>query len=272
MTIQDFPSHLPNAPLHEVVLGVQFSPLPSFTSVDTFDVWSLFSDKFPQVEEHRLIPPAFEVFTTESVTGEGGSRGIAPSYGSRLWFVSENDANVIQFQRDRFLLNWRRRAESDVRYTNFEEISNRFSTNLERLSDHLAAKFKSGLEINQAEVSYIDRIPVKSLSESGSWVTLCPENIPNAESLYMTFSESINDAKGNKYARLHHELRNFQFDSHTSSNIALRLTMTFRGKPMKRDIAGALDFIEDGQKQISSRFWEITTESAHDYWERKQND
>ena len=59
------PSHLPvfsNPPLDEVVLGIQFTPVSSYTSVHGNDVWALFREEFPLVQEHPALEPKFETF------------------------------------------------------------------------------------------------------------------------------------------------------------------------------------------------------------------
>ena len=59
------PEHLPDfesPPLDELVLGVQFSPLPGYSAVFAKDVWGLFRQQFPRVEEKPALDPVFETF------------------------------------------------------------------------------------------------------------------------------------------------------------------------------------------------------------------
>lgn len=262
------PEHLPDyskPPLDEVVLGVQFAPIPNFTSVDTNGVWALFKDDFPTVEEHPRLPPQFETF--------GGSNprpkiqfqvGSSPT-GSRLWFVTADDNHLIQFQTDRFLTNWRKR-ENLQPYPHFEEIVESFQANIALLADHLERSFSYELQINQAEVTYVNIIPVADFSDAANWFSIWNHSPLNIEALNTSFNEVVLDGSGKPMARLFHEIQSaFSIDE---KHKAFKLSLTFRGKPARQDVASAIEFLRAGREAIVTRFDEMTSEQAHKLWER----
>ena len=54
------PKDLPeydNPPINEVVLGVQFSTPEGYRQIYADEIWKLFKDKFPKVEEKEALPP-----------------------------------------------------------------------------------------------------------------------------------------------------------------------------------------------------------------------
>lgn len=169
------PDHLPDfakPPLNEVVLGVQFASVPGYTPVDAAKIWDLFKDEFPVVQEQPLLDSQYETFGGANVqSGPRISVGAA-ALGSRLWFLSENDSNLLQFQPNRFIANWRKHLENSPSYPRFEGIAKGFESNLAKLAAHFTAAFEYELDIDQAEVTYVNYIPVDRFSEIGEWLNL----------------------------------------------------------------------------------------------------
>jgi len=64
----------------------------------------MWESRFPKAEEHEALPP------TRPLRGAGGfelqfGQGLPPA---RLWLISDGGERLIQVQRDRLLLNWRK--------------------------------------------------------------------------------------------------------------------------------------------------------------------
>lgn len=263
------PAHLPDftdPPLDEVVLGVQFKPVPSFRSVHTKAVWDLYRDDFPRVEEKPLLQPQFETF---------GGANLQPSFqfqvgspvGSRLWFVSEEGNHLLQFQPDRFLTNWRRNPNSQP-YPRFEGIVEAYLSNLTTLETHLSNHFSYAMDINQAEVTYINIVKVEDFSEAGRWFSLLSGDVLNIEGLNTSFSEVICDPPDKPFARLVHSIQSVY--SIDGKDKAFNLSLTFRGKPASSDLTSAVAFLTAGREAIVMRFKKITTPYAHEQWGLKK--
>lgn len=260
------PAHLPNftnPPIDEVVIGVQFEPIPGFSSVHTKEVWDLFRGGFPTVQEQPLLQPQFETF--------GGSN-LQPSFqfqissgpvGSRLWFISEQENSLLQFQSDRFLANWKKNPTQEP-YPRFEGISDAFRNQLNILSNHVLDFFRYKVAFNQAEVTYVNVIPVSSFSEIGSWLKLWNCDGMSIEAVNTMFSEVIFDEVKKPFARLFYEIQSvYTVDG---QDIALKLSLTFRGKPFRDDIESVFDFLKRGREEIVMKFKSITTPSSHELW------
>ena len=220
------PSQLPEyekPPLDEVVLGLQFAPAPSFSSVAHDDVYRLFQEEFPVIDEHNLLEPSYETF--------GGSNpqpsfqftvGVPPA-GSRLWFVSKDRNHLLQFQRDRFLTNWRRRPAAN-KYPRFETIARDFRKNAEKLNCHFAEEFNHALEIDQTEVSYINIVPLDVPSDIGRWLRAFALDNMDIETFQASFSEIIENDDGKATGRLIYELQHLH--AHERKRHALRLSLS----------------------------------------------
>lgn len=264
------PEYLPDyasPPLDEVVIGVQFAPPLNYSSVLSKDVWELFKKDYPNVQELPPLDPMFETFGgSNSQPSMRFQFGTAPLH-NRLWFVSSEQNRLIQFQQDRFLLNWRRRPKGDE-YPRFECIAESFETALASLRDFFSTSLGMRLDINQAEVSYINVIPVESYSRIGDWLRfLRMENI-DLEAATLNFTEVVNNQDGRPYARLFHELQSVA--SVDGKVKAYSLTFTFRGTPAGGEIAEAMNFVHHGRERIVSRFGELASDNANVLWERKK--
>lgn len=82
------------------------------------------------------------------------------------------------------------------------------------------------------------------------------------------FSEVIRDDEGAPFARLKHELDSVY--SADGERKAFRLNLAFMGKPPGNDIASAMAFLAAGREAIVTRFCDITTEKAHELWEKQK--
>lgn len=262
------PAHLPDfekPPLDEVVLGVQFEALPGYTSVFAHEVWQLFQHNYPVVSEHPLLSPSFESF------GGGNPQpslqfqlGPAP-IGSRQWFSTEQGNDLIQFQADRFIVNWRKQPRPQD-YPRFEGISETFEANLRLLRDYAINRFNSPLAVNQCEVAYVNIIPVDEFSDANRWFKLWENGEIAIENLNINFDEVVKGEDGRAYARLKHHIQSvFATDG---SHKAFRLSLTFAGKPKGSEIENAMDLIRKGRERIVARFAQVTTQEAQKLWGR----
>lgn len=100
LTLPDYSA----APVVEVVVGLEFSPIPNFGIISLAALHDLWESRFPTVEEHEALPP------TRPMRAPGGfelqfGQGLPPA---RLWLISEGRDRLIQVQRDRLLFNWRK--------------------------------------------------------------------------------------------------------------------------------------------------------------------
>lgn len=263
------PTHLPdftNPPLDEVVLGVQFSHILGFSSVDAGGVWRLFKRDFPKVVEQPMLDPQFETFGGANLQPSFQFQVGPASLGSRLWFLSEEENSLLQFQPDRFLSNWRKGGNLRP-YPRFEQISASFENGLKKLQTYSMREHSFTIDVNQAEVSYINIIPVKEFSEVGEWFRIWNGGTINLEAVNASFNEVIRDDRGLPYARLSHMIQSvFTLDRRQK---AFNLSITFRGQPSGGDVGSAMAFLKTGREHIVKRFGEITTERAHEIWGRK---
>lgn len=262
------PAKLPeykDPPLDEVVLGLQFPPVPGFSSVVHYGVFRLFNKEFPNVEEHPLLEPRYETFGGANPQPSFQFNIGAPPIGSRLWFVSKDADHLLQFQRDRFLTNWRRRPVA-TEYPRFDGIADAFRANVEKLDNYLKAEFDHSLAIDQTEVSYMNMIPLDVPMEVGKWLRVFNLDTLEIEGFQAGFAEIIRNLRGQAVGRLTYEIHHAI--SQEEKKHALRLTLSARGRPSDQSVEAAFEFMTRCRNEIVARFGEITTEKAHSKWKK----
>jgi uncharacterized protein (TIGR04255 family) len=261
------PPYLPDfrsPPLDEVVLGVQFAPVPGYLSIHAGHVWDLFREEFPHVQEHPPLAPTFETFGLPQA-GQI-SFGITTTVPhSRFWFLSKGKDELIQFQNDRILHNWRKIGDRANKYPRFEVIIEKFKKELYTLQDYFK-QFKSAeLTANQCEVSYVNKIQVSLDPNPQHWLRyLCPNDI-KMDDFSMVFRRVIFGEDGKPRGRLFCEASSV---GDAKGQRVIVLSLTVKGAPATPDIPGALDFLRRGREIIVTTFADVTTDSAHKEWGR----
>jgi uncharacterized protein (TIGR04255 family) len=168
-----------NPPVIETVLGVQFSPIPGFTSGHSGWYWKRFLDQpehsWIKLIETAPLPDQFEKF------GEQQSWKLpmlewTASQASRLQIISADDDRVVQVQNTRFLYNWRKRESL---YPSFKRICPEFLAKLAGFRDFLQVVGLGGILQNQWEVTYINHVPRGDLwTTQEDWQKILPGLYP----------------------------------------------------------------------------------------------
>jgi uncharacterized protein (TIGR04255 family) len=266
------PDHLPDfgkPPLNEVVLGVQFSPPKGYQQVRAGEVWALFKSDYPEVQEHQALEPAFETFGLPHHGRIGGRLSfVTGATHDRFWFVRSSGDELIQFQQDRLLHNWRKVGERTNEYPRFERMAERFGTELRLLKRYFARLSPQTLAINQCEVSYINHIePDAGPLNLSAWLRGIAFEGIEIDDVNIGFREVIHGDDRQPIGRISYEVMT---GIRPDGKRIVILNLTARGAPSNPDIDSALRFIAKGRELIVTRFAQITTERAHKLWERLQ--
>jgi uncharacterized protein (TIGR04255 family) len=248
-------------------MGVQFTPAEHYQQVRITEVWSLFQKDFPLTQEVAPLPPTFETFGLPQ--GGRGTRQInlksMPGH-SRYWFISPSEEELLQFQPDRLLHNWRKVGDKKNAYPRFETLIEKFEKELQTLETYFAKLSPQSLKITQCEITYINHIEIEDSANFSSvqeWLKFVRFENLNPEDFGMTFRRVITTVEGKPLGRLLYEAA----VAITATNDELvQLTLTFRGAPAGTNINAAIDFLKYGRGLLVQSFKEITTDVAHQKW------
>jgi uncharacterized protein (TIGR04255 family) len=269
MSEKSRPSHLPdfsNPPLNEVVLGVQFGPAVGYSQIHAGDVWSLFKNEFPIVEEQGALPPTFETFGIPAPPAfnfgfvNGGQH-------DRFWFLTKDQQELIQFQADRLLHNWRKVPGGEREYPRFEKIVSAFESELCRLEAYFNSLSAQKLACTQTEISYINHIAMEKDGEGSrhsDWVNILSFGERDPDDINCTWRRTLH-LGGSPRGRLIVEART-GFDFFQQK--LLILTITVRGFAASPGIEDAIEFLKYAREIVITEFVAITTEYAQKVWGR----
>jgi uncharacterized protein (TIGR04255 family) len=267
------PADLPDfghPPLNEVVIGVQFAPPKGYSQVRAGEVWKLFQSQYPVVQERESLPPSFETFGLPRAGQVAeGLRFVSGALHDRFWFMRESRDELIQFQQDRLLHNWRKVGDQSNEYPRFERMLELFRAELRALEGYAATLFPQTLSINQCEISYINHITneVGTLPRPSDWLRFATFEGQSPEDFSAAFREVIRDPSDRPVGRLSCECSSAVDQA---GRAMLVLNLTVRGSPAGPSIDSALEFIERARTMIVKKFAELTTAAAHQAWERRQ--
>ncbi len=266
-TLPDFS----NPPLNEVVLGVQFSTPRGYQQIRAYEVWQLYRDQFPAVEEQPPLPPTFETFGLPSGP-QFSLNFMTGAKHDRFWFLSPSKDELIQFQDDRLLHNWRKVGDMSNEYPRFERMVVRFEDELRALDKYVAILAPpQTLNITQCEISYINHVYIDAherkldVSDVFRFAQFTEEK---PEDFSANFRRTISDASGAPIGRLHCDIQTGT--NNVNGQRVLILTLTARGAPFLPTISSALDFLKVGREMVVNTFTDLTTDLAHNIWGRKQ--
>lgn len=267
------PKDLPdfsNPPLNEVTLGVQFLPPSGYQQIRAGEVWDLYKEKYPDVQEHPPLMPNFEIFGLPNA-----EFSMSPQIGfinggihNRFWFLSTKSDELIQFQQDRLLHNWRKVGDGVNEYPRFESTSAQFRDELYQLEQYVNGLSSQTLSINQCEMSYVNHIFLGEIENSriSDWIRFLNFADRDPDFLSIGFGETILGTDSKPQGRLYCEMSRA---STMDGRSMIVLTLTVRGKPVGADIESALQFMATGRNLIVHKFAELTTDLAHKIWGRK---
>lgn len=261
-------------PVIEVALGVQFDPIAPLNSAHIVEFWAdRIRGRFPQASELPPIAPAVEWFGAPSPP-QFAFQFVAGAVSTR-WLFSDGGAQneLVQIQQDRFVRNWRQIGEGN-KYPRYPSLKQKFREDFELFEAFLAERGLPAPVPNQCEVTYVNHVDLAPGQTSGEPQNyLSPWSGKHSDG-FLPVPESVEVAAhypilrgGQPIGRLHVASSPVQ-SVQTGSSLFL-LTLTARGRPATRDVAGVLDFLDLGREHVVRGFASVTTPEAHKTWGRR---
>jgi uncharacterized protein (TIGR04255 family) len=251
------------------VLGIQFATPPGYQQIYAGEVWALFRDEYPNVGEQPPLPPGFETWGLPQAAQLHFGIVTGASH-DRFWFQTPKNDELIQFQNDRFLHNWRQDSAWTHSYPRFKALIAKFEQEVTKFDGYMRKFAPDGIAINQCEVTYTNHISIDSNDRqchAGEWLKFLNIDDFEVDDFNCIFRRTVLTETNEPYARLTCQA-GVGVDAKQSRIILLNLT--FRGRPRSPNINGAIEFLDSGHHMIVDFFTQITTNQAHAKWERTQ--
>lgn len=245
-------------PVIEVALGVMYKPV-STGIVALSEVHRRWRDDYPLVEEHPALPPQS---SSPGLILESGTPSV------RLWLLDATRERLIQVQRDRFVVNWRRQSDNGD-YPRYRSLSAELRARLYDYRELLKDLGLQELSPTAVEVTYVNLVNfrdeqprVASLSD----VLLTKSGWPSSLGSPLLDQVNARFDTTNKLGRPSSLVINAQSDRIGSleGTAAIQVTSTAQVDDIE-DVHTALDLAHVHAVQS---FVDITSPLLHKYWGR----
>lgn len=258
-------------PVDEVVLSVLFQSLDSLLAPHLGQIWQEFRGAgFAHLAEQPPIPSVVEQFPNPIQEAQFHISNV-PNL-ARIWFISEDNSEIIQVQRDRFTFNWRK-TDLNQQYPGFSSICEKFEDFYNRFCKIIKDINIGEVTPLQYELTYINQLRQgdgwDKLDEIGKIYNMfvdCQQSDPfwlGAESLILRTSFALSDLQG----RLHLTISNRVKMPEESQTLQTDFTM--RGFPENTDDT-MIDWFKAAREQIREKFLFLFTENIQtQIWGRK---
>lgn len=263
-----------NPPVSEVAISVTFAPLENWKSAHSGVYWSRIIQKYPLTEVHPPLARQIEVFDEEpKPIARVIQFELATPDSQRYWFLTDPPVRVVQVQRDRFAINWRK-VKGDETYPRYkDELRPRFKEEWNTFVAFLAEQKIGEPSVAQCDVTYVNDILRGEDWNSGSdslalfspwWAKGTDGFLPAPETLNIAGSFLMPERCGRLHFTMQRVLRGID------SREAIQLQLIARGKPNSSKIEDILSFMDVGREWIVRGFTDLTSPHAHKLWGRTQ--
>jgi len=246
-----------NPPITEVALSVQFEPLGWWRIAHAGLFWAQIKSGYPLTEAQISLPPQIEQFGEDRFPQAPTiTFSQVDSDSARVWFLSKDNTRLIQVQRDRFIINWRKFVGDEV-YPRYPVLRQRFEQEFTIFRDFAHTQEPDPLNIQQCEITYVNDMPRGEVWETFSeatelfsaWWGVCTDGfLPAPETVNVSGSFVLPNEQG----RLHFATQNLRRARDQRDLVQLRLTA--RGKPSRNDLADVLAWMDLGREWIVRGF------------------
>ncbi|MGH7335397.1 MAG: TIGR04255 family protein [Candidatus Rokuibacteriota bacterium] len=256
-------------PVIETVLGVQFTPMATF-SVPYYGLfWATVRDDYPLQEVKPPLVPELEEFGVQLTPATLKVMLSAADQDVRCWFMNRPRTELLQVQRDHFIRNWRKGSQD--RYPGYETLKPRFTRDWARFRDFLAHADLGAPTVAQCEVTYVNQIPRgEGWHDFGDVHNVLTVVSPPARTFLpdpeMVVGLNVRYLMPDKKGRLHVAMQ--PAVRRDDGQLALQLTLTARGKPMSSRAEDVVAWLDMGHEWIVRGFTDLTTTEMHDLWGR----
>ena len=276
------PERLPEyerPPVVEVALAIEFDEPVGFRSLNLGLIAAGWSDWLPLAEERPPLPrmgPPTEDLLDDLVDSLFGLDSSALEEPPRLWLQNEVGDQVVQIQRDRLVVNWRKEGASS--YPRYRFVRAMLQDSWDRLTGLCGGLGYETPTPDLCEMQYINHIGNEQgwISSQDTARLIVPwhgvednEFLP-AEHLcrFSMHCHFLADREG--WLDIDGWTTSVVDDDGDLDSERLVLNLTSRGHALLNDFESALAFFDVAHVWIVRGFTAVTSPLAHETWGRTQ--
>ncbi len=247
-------------PLVEVAIGCSFAPLDAFKLPHVGEYWACIKEEYPACEQRAPIGEAPRI--SDSL----------PFPFPRIWFVGEDETQVVQLQNGGFFCNWRKRTEQDD-YPRYPALIEKYWKTFTGFRDFAEREQLGRVNIKECELMYNNHIFYDELIDTPAKIG---DLFPDFG--WMSREDRFLVAPEPQLCRLHFdlpedsgilrvELRHGKRQSDERPLFVLQLTA--RGLGEAEDDKDIRQWYDTSHEWIVRAFSDLTSEKAQkDLWQR----
>ena len=258
-------------PVSEVVMSVQFEPVPNLTIAHLAAWWhDVAENRYPLARERPPVDAQLERFDN---AGPSLSLKFGPSVAPvALWLFDKDETELVQVQADRFTRNWTRTGSET--YPSYAALKPRFDQDFQSLRDHLRQQGFPPLVATQCELTYLNPIePGMHWSRPGElnkviapWSGRFSEPFLREPEAVQLAARWMVESGGAPVGRFTAEVTPMPAGGTTK----ILLTLQCRLRPLATGQPGIDASLELAHEWIVWGFASLTTEQMWTTWERTQ--
>jgi len=185
---------------------------------------------------------------------------------------SQDRCDLIQFQQDRFICNWRKLNDFHV-YPRYKSLKEKFVLSLSTLQDFLNDQDLGVVKPNQCEVSYINSIVLPDDSDPRPqmarifkfWANDYKDTAGrDIEDGVIKFRYHLFGESNEPYARLYVSIQPGLVRE--TGKPVIQMNLTVKGRPDSPSLPDTLKFMDLGRNAIVRAFTSLTRPEMHSYW------
>ncbi|MCH8270572.1 MAG: TIGR04255 family protein [Planctomycetes bacterium] len=256
-----------NPPVVETALSIQFNEIAGFNNTHFGLFHQTIKPEYPHVREQPRLDPVIERFPGPVFVGKSRFQIENAIVPQRMWFVNENDSELIQLQPDRIVFNWRQkddRSEYPRYATNGPKCIDAYSSFVDFCESHQLDRPVPNL----AEVAYVNHIvPVDGESAVETFARSFAGLDWKATDGFLPSSPEtalFNRVYviGNNEGRLFAEA-SIILTKESSGKVQLKVTARVNHVDAARSISDSLQLAHDW---VVNGFVSLTTPEMHKHW------
>jgi uncharacterized protein (TIGR04255 family) len=260
-------------PVSEVALSIEFSPLQNWRSPHAGIYWAQVQKEYPNTEVQAPLPSQIEKFGESQWQRPRPRVEMLNPDMNRFWFLSEPPNRLVQVQRDRFVVNWRKVKGDEVYPRYFKEMRPRFEREWEGYKRFVAEQKLGVVSTRQCEVIYVNDILKgvewetyeESLNLFSPWWKNGSDGfLPCPENLALNGAFLFPKEAGRLHFTVQSALRGID------EKETIRFQLIARGKPASDKDADIMQWMDLGHEWIVRGFTDLTSTHAHELWGRKR--
>jgi uncharacterized protein (TIGR04255 family) len=220
-------------PVYEAVIGLEFNAL-NLGALKLAGLQRVWATEYPSVQEMPALEPSVAIGQPGPVAAFSFSILPPPL---RLWFADVDGHFLIQVQRDRLLLNWRKLDGGE--YPRYAALRERFAKAVQEFRDYVRDELNALVVPTAAEFGYSNRVP------SGL----------SADAMYTVFQQPLTQLPGDVLFTRFQQVRNI-----ATGEFGAPAQVTISSDPVQDQNGTAV------QMAISTKFFPQPTEFSDGTW------